>query len=69
MTRDYRKQAEWRKQNTIAISVNLNSNTDSDIISYIEDRVSNGETKQGVIKRSLRSTMEAEGFKENEEGG
>ena len=69
MTRDYKKQYEWRKSKTVFIGLNLNNSTDSDIISYIEDRVSNGETKQGVIKRSLRSTMEAEGFKENEEGG
>ena len=69
VTRDYRKQAEWRKKNTAYIAVTLNNNTDADIISYIEEKVSKGETKQGVIKRSLRSTMEAEGYKENEEEG
>ena len=67
MTRDYRKQAEWRKKNTAYIAVTLNNNTDADIISYIEDKVSEGETKQGVIKRSLRSTMEQEGYKREDE--
>ena len=67
MTRDYKKQAAWRKNNTIAISVNLNSKTDADIIGYIEEKVSAGETKQGVIKRSLRSTMQAEGYIKDEE--
>ena len=67
MTRDYKKQALWRKEKTIFIGVNLNNNTDADIIGYIEDRVAAGETKQGVIKRSLRSTMREEGYKPEEE--
>lgn len=62
MTRDYKKQADWRKNNTVFIGVNLNNNTDADIIEYIDKKTEEGETKQGVIKRSLRYTMEAEGF-------
>ena len=67
MPRDYKKQAEWRKEKTIYIGVNLNNNTDADIIEYIEERVEQGESKQGVIKRSLRSTMEQEGYKKEDE--
>lgn len=69
MTRDQKKRREWDSLNTVLIGVRLMRTTDADIISYIENKVSEGETKQGVIKRSLRSTMEAEGYKENEEEG
>lgn len=62
MTRDYKKQNEWKRKNTVYIGIGLAKSTDSDIIEYIDQKVSEGETKQGVIKRSLRSTMDAEGF-------
>lgn len=57
MTRDYKKQAEWRKSNTLYIGITLNNRTDSDIIEYIESEVEKGRTKQGVIKDSLRNTI------------
>ena len=62
MTRDFKKQAEWRKSNTVFIGLNLNNRTDSDIIEYIDKKVAEGETKQGVIKRSLKQTMKDEGY-------
>ena len=68
MTRNYRKQAEWRQINTTYIGVTLNNNTDADIIGYIDDKVAAGETKQGIIKRSLRSTMQQEGYKDQGTG-
>ena len=61
MTRDFKKQAAWRKHNTVAISINLNSNTDADIIGYIDRKVEAGATKQGVIKEALRHELEREG--------
>ena len=67
MTRDYKKQTEWKKQNQVYIGLTLSKSTDADIIGYIEDKVTAGESRQGVIKRSLRSTMEAEGYKKEDE--
>ena len=67
MTKDYKKQYLWNKENKVFIGVNLMKNTDADIIGYIEEKVSAGETKQGIIKRSLRSTMQQEGY-HSEEG-
>ena len=57
MTRDYRKQYEWRKKATVYIGLNLNSNTDADIIDYIDASVAAGETKQGCIKRCIRGEI------------
>ena len=62
MTRDFKKQYEWKKDKTVFIGLNLNKATDSDIIGYIDKKQEEGETKQGIIKRSLRKTMEDEGF-------
>ena len=67
MTRDQKKRREWDSLNTVLIGVRLMRTTDADIIGYIENKVSEGETKQGVIKRSLRSTMEQEGYKREDE--
>ena len=69
MTRDYKKQAEWKRENNIYIGIGLSKKLDADIIRYIEDKVSEGETKQGIIKRSLRSTMKEEGYKPEQEKG
>ena len=62
MTRDFKKQAEWKKENNVYIGIGLSKKHDADIIEYIDKKTEEGETKQGVIKRSLRYTMEAEGF-------
>ena len=68
MTRDYKKQSQWKRENNVYIGLGLSKKTDADIIEYIEDKTAEGETKQGVIKRSLRSTMEAEGYKPDKGG-
>ena len=68
MTRDDKKQYEWRKKKTVFLSANLNSNTDADIIEYIEDKASQGETKQGIIKRCIRTTMQGEGYTQSSGG-
>ena len=62
MTKDREKRKEWEKTNRVYIGVNLMRSTDGDIIEYIDQRVSEGETKLGTIKRCIRSTMDAEGF-------
>ena len=62
MTRDFKKQYEWKRKNNVYIGLGLSKTTDADIIEYIEDRVEAGETRQGIIKRSLRSTMRVEGY-------
>lgn len=69
MTRDMQKRAEWDKENTMMLSVRLMKSTDADIIGYIENRVEAGETRQGIIKRSLRSTMKEEGYQPEQEKG
>lgn len=67
MTRDYKKQYEWRKSNTVYIGLTFNSRTDSDIIEYIESEVEKGRTKQGVIKDALRETIAKKGEEDEED--
>ena len=62
MTRDPKKRKEWNNRNTRFIGVRLMNSTDADIIQYMDKKQEEGETKQGIIKRSLRKTMEDEGF-------
>lgn len=57
MTRDYKKQAEWKRANQVYIGLALSKTTDCDIIEYIEAEVNKGKTRQGVIKDSLRKTI------------
>lgn len=57
MTRDFKKQYEWRKHNTTYVAITLNNNTDADIIDYIDASVAAGETKQGCIKRCIRGEI------------
>ena len=68
MTRDKIKRAVWDRNNTVLIGVRLMRSTDADILEYIEDRIAAGETKQGIIKRSLRSTMQQEGYQDQKDG-
>lgn len=67
MTRDYRKQYEWRKVNTYYVGLTLNGRTDADIIEYIDSKSEKGESKQGVVKRCIRRAMELEDEKEARE--
>jgi hypothetical protein len=48
---------QWKKDNTVRISVNLMKNTDSDIIEWLAKQPS----KQGAIKESLRSYIALQG--------
>ena len=57
MTRDYRKQYKWNKENSMFIGVKLMKTTDADIIDYIDASVAAGETKQGCIKRCIRGEI------------
>ena len=61
MTRDYKKQAEWKKKNQVYIGVSLSKTTDGDIIEYIESEVEKGKTRQGVVKDSLRQSIRIKG--------
>ena len=60
MTRDYKKQANWRRHNTLYIGVTLNNNTDADIIEYININRKKGESMQGCIKKCIRYALQAE---------
>ena len=62
MTRDMKNRAAWDKEHTMLVSVRLMKSTDADIVDYIEDKASQGETKQGIIKRCIRTTMQGEGY-------
>lgn len=63
MTRDYKKQYEWNKENKVFIGLSLSKKADGDIIEYIESEVEKGRTKQGVIKDALRETIAKKGGK------
>lgn len=45
----------WRKENTVMISVRLQRSTDADILSFLE-----GKQNQTEIKRALRLLIETE---------
>ena len=55
MTRDYKKQAEWKRANQVYIGLALSRSTDADIIEYIGRKQDLGFTKQGIIKRCIRA--------------
>ena len=69
MTRDYKKQMEWKRKNQVFIGLSLSRSTDSDIIGYMDRKIAEGETKQGIIKRSLRNTMRDEGYSSFSDSG
>lgn len=52
MTLNQRKQ-KWDQEHTTQVSVKLQNNTDSDILSFLQ-----GKSKQTVIKAALREYME-----------
>ena len=58
MTKDPIKRREWEKENRVFIGLNLMKSTDADIIDYIDEETQSGKTKQGVIKDSLRASIE-----------
>ena len=66
MTKDYKKQYEWNKENKLFIGLNLMRNTDADIIEYIEQKQEKGESKQGCIKKCLRAAKALEKSIEDE---
>ena len=60
MTRDANKRKEWEKRNRYYIGANLMRSTDADIISYVEKKEAEGESKLGLVKRCIRTTMAIE---------
>lgn len=46
-------QGEWKKKNTTQISLNLNHNTDEDILTFLNSLPN----KQGYIKALIREDM------------
>ena len=61
MTRDYKRQSAWKKENQVYIGLTLSKTTDADIIGYVERKMEEGETKQGVVKRCIREAIDREG--------
>lgn len=57
MTRDFKKQNAWKRENNIYIGIGLSKANDADIIEYINESVAAGETKQGCIKRCIRGEI------------
>ena len=45
------KQSEWKAKNTTLITIRLNHNTDTDLLSYLETV----QNKQGLMKQLLRN--------------
>lgn len=73
MTRDYKKQYLWNKENKITFSVVLSRSTDADIVDFLEDKQKQRISRNALIKKALRDQMLAEGYKiirkdEEEEG-
>lgn len=61
MTRDYKKQYEWMKENKIFISVGLMRKTDQDIIDYLDKKKEETkESRNSIIKSAIREKMERE---------
>ncbi|MDD6142524.1 MAG: hypothetical protein PUD16_03370 [bacterium] len=52
----YDAQTKWAAAHTTRVVMNLNHNTDADIL----DRLETVESKQGYIKKALRAYMEQE---------
>ena len=68
MTRDYKKQYEWNKENKITFSVVLSKKIDTDIIGYLEDKQKQRISRNAVIKKALRDQMLREGYQASEDG-
>lgn len=67
MTRDYKKQYLWNKENKLTFSVVFSKTTDADIVSYIDDKQKQRISRNALIKKALRNQMAVEGYKINEE--
>ena len=67
MTRDYRKQYEWNKENKLTFSVVLAHKSDDDIIDYLADKTKQRISRNALIKKALREQMRREGYRVNEE--
>lgn len=52
-TSKYEKQSAWKKENQKRIVLNLNNNTDADILLHLSQQ----ESKQGYIKELIRKDM------------
>ena len=52
------RNAKYAAEHTTRVVINLNHNTDQDILSYLNTI----QNKQGLIKALLRTRMEDEGF-------
>ena len=56
--RDKENDKAWRKANKVSFTLNLMRSTDSDIIRYLDSKVHQGQSRQGVIKEALREKIE-----------
>lgn len=54
-TGKYDKQSAWKKENQKRIVLNLNQNTDADILLHLSQQ----ENKQGYLKELIRKDMKA----------
>lgn len=68
MTRDFKKQYLWNKENKLTFSVVFSRSTDADIIGYLEDKQKQRISRNALIKKALREQMRAEGYKVKVEG-
>lgn len=68
MTRDFKKQYEWSKQNKVFIGIALMKKGDADIIQFLEDSKKQGQARNALIKKALREMMKAEGYRQEGEG-
>lgn len=48
----------WEKEKKERITLNLQKSTDKDIIDFLDRKVSEGATKNGLIKEGLRMLIE-----------
>lgn len=67
MTRDFKKQYQWNKENKQTFSVVLSKKIDSDIIDYLQDKQKARISRNALIKKALRDQMLKEGYRVNTE--
>ena len=57
MTKDPKRRKEWESENRVYVGMFLMKSTDADIITYLDGCKSKGESRQGTIKRCIRSAI------------
>lgn len=58
--RDRKKEYAWNKENKVFVGLSLMRSTDSDIISFLDNKVEEGKSKQGAIKEAIREKISRE---------